>query len=398
MVKRMYLTLPSLIFTILVLASCNRYTDYSDVPYEENDPPAWEDPTVFQINKLAPRAHFIPYKTVDQARAEDKWQSPFLQSLNGTWEFNLSQNPSERPYWFFKDDFDTREWNTIEVPSNWELEGFDYPIYTNVKYPHEKTPPVIQDHYNPVGSYKRKFTIPSDWDGKDVILHIGAASSMVNVWVNEEYVGYSEDSKTPAEFNISKFLKPGENSLAIEIFRWCDGSYLEDQDFWRMSGITRDIYLLARDEQQIHDFRVTAGLDETYTTGRFSLSIDVLNLEHNDASATVDVTLFDHGNPVEEFSKEINTGKQNIQFAAELANVKIWSAEIPNLYELIITLKNNDEIVEVIRQDVGFRTIEIKDAMLFVNGQYVYMKGANLHEHHPVNGHVVDKETMLKDI
>lgn len=398
MVKRMYLTLPSLIFTILVLASCNRYTNYSDVPYEENDPPAWEDPTVFQINKLEPRAHFIPYKTVDQARAKDKWQSPFLQSLNGTWKFNLSQNPSERPYWFFKDDFDTRDWDEIKVPSNWELEGFDYPIYTNVTYPHEKTPPVIQDHYNPVGSYKRTFSIPSDWDGKDIILHIGAASSMVNVWVNEQYVGYSEDSKTPAEFNISKFLKPGENSLAIEIFRWSDASYLEDQDFWRMSGITRDIYLLARNPQQIKDFKVLSGLDETYTNGQFSLVIDVLNEGESAGSTEVEAVLYDNGNELAAFSESVSNGKQSIQFEEEIPDAKIWSAEIPNLYELIITLKNNDEIVEVIRQDVGFRTIEIKDAKLYVNGRYVYMKGANLHEHHPVNGHVVDKETMLKDI
>ncbi len=397
MVKKIQLPF-TLAFLIIVVASCNNYNDYSDVPWEEENPPAWEDPAVFQKNKLAAHAHFIPYKTVEQARQEDKWQSPFLQSLNGTWQFHLAQNPSERPYWFFMDDFDTREWGEIKVPANWELEGYDYPIYTNVKYPHEKTPPVIQDHYNPVGSYKRTFKIPGNWAEKEIILHFGAVSSAMKVWVNEQFVGYSEDSKLPAEFNITKYLKKGENSLAVEIYRWSDASYLEDQDFWRMSGITRDVYLLARDQQQIQDFRVTSGLDETYTNGQFMLSVDVLNLGENTENTRLQANLYKDGAFVVEFSQPVNTGKQNINFNAEIPSAEKWSAEIPNLYELIITLKNSDETVEVIKQDVGFRTIEIKDANLLVNGKYVYLKGANLHEHHDVKGHVVDRETMLKDI
>ncbi len=168
------------------------------------------------------------------------------------------------------------------MPANWELEGFDYPIYVNVKYPHAKTPPLIQKHYNPVGSYKNTFVVPKIWKDKDVVLHIGAASSMVNVWINEKFVGYSEDSKTPAEFNITKYLESGNNSIAIEIFRWCDGSYLEDQDFWRMSGITRDIYLVARDKQSLADFRVTSVLDTTsYSTGLFNLDLKLNNNAEN---------------------------------------------------------------------------------------------------------------------
>jgi beta-galactosidase len=266
-------------FICMLAFSCNQYTSYSNVQWEESENPAWEDPEVYAINREVPRAHFIPYESVQQARTEDKWQSPKVQSLNGMWKFHLAQNPSERPYWFFKDDFDTREWDEIKVPSNWELEGYDYPIYTNITYPHGKTPPLIEGDHNPVGSYKRTFTLPSSWSGKKIILHFGAASSMLNVWVNEQYVGYSEDSKTPAEFNITEYLKPGENTLAVEIFRWCDGSYLEDQDFWRISGMTRDVYLLARDQQQIQDFKVISGLDEAYTNGILSLEIDVMNLE-----------------------------------------------------------------------------------------------------------------------
>lgn len=415
----------SAIFVIfLAVASC-KYKDYSQVAFSEPHPKPWEDPAINQINKLPPRAHFIPFATVEQAQTEDKWQSPFIQSLNGMWKFNLAQNPSERPYWFFKNDFDIRKWAEIKVPSNWELEGYDYPIYTNITYPHAKTPPVIQSHYNPVGSYKRTFTIPENWKGKDVVLHIGAASSMVNVWVNEQFVGYSEDSKTPAEFNIAQFLKKGENSLAIEIFRWCDGSYLEDQDFWRMSGITRDIYLMARAEQQVQDFRVVSVLDSTYTNGIFSLNIDVLNLGETAANTVVEavlseVDLTERGiskklggenlsvnvegkitrttKSIKSFSKELTAGKTNVLFEAVLQNVKQWSAEIPNLYELVISVKNGENVVEVIRQDVGFRTSEIKNGNLLINGKYVYLKGANIHEHHEKTGHYVEMETMLQDI
>jgi len=382
----------------IIILSCSKYKDYSTVPHEEESPAPWENPAVNQINKMDPHAHFIPFETIDQAQTEDKWQSPMLQSLNGTWKFNLAQNPSERPYWFFKDDFDTSIWKDIKVPANWELEGFDYPIYVNIKYPHAKTPPKIQANYNPVGSYKRTFTIPQNWKGKEIILHFGAASSMLNVWVNGQFVGYSEDSKTPAEFDITKFMKPGENSLAVEIFRWCDGSYLEDQDFWRMSGITRDVYLLARADQQVQDFRVFAGLDETYTNGIFSLNIDVLNTSESAGSSVVEAVLNDNGNAVEIFSKPLTSGKTNLVFEATVPNVKQWSAEIPNLYELVITLKNSDQVVEVVRQEVGFRTSEIKNGNLLINGKYVYLKGANIHEHNDKTGHYQDKETMLLDI
>ena len=384
-----------LLFAGALMLSCNRYTDYSNVPFEEENPPAWENPAVCQINKVAPHAHYIPFATVEQARSEDKWQSPMLQSLNGMWKFHLAQNPSERPYWFFKNDFDTREWADINVPANWELEGFDYPIYTNVPYPHAKTPPLIQKHYNPVGSYKRTFTTPSEWKGKEVYLHFGAVSSMLNVWVNEQFVGYSEDSKTPAEFNITKYLKKGENTLAVEIFRWSDASYLEDQDFWRMSGMTRDVYLLGRNPQHIRDFRVGSALDSTYTNGLFSLNVELEESE-NPEEMTIDAVLSDNGTVINEFSEKVKDNK--VQVELQIPGVKKWSAEIPNLYELVITLKNDKGIVEVIKQEVGFRTIEIKNANLLVNGQYVYLKGANIHEHHDKTGHVVDKVTMLKDI
>ena len=387
-----------LVFLVFALSCTSKY---ENVAFEEPNPKPWEDPEIVQINKEQARAHFIPYATAEQAANDKIWDSPNIVSLNGIWKFNLSENPGERPFYFFKDDYDTRDWSEIPVPSNWELEGFDYPIYTNVKYPHAKTPPLIQEHYNPVGSYKRVFKIPSSWAENEIILHFGAASSMLNVWVNEQFVGYSEDSKTPAEFNITKHLKKGTNTLAVEIFRWCDASYLEDQDFWRLSGITRDVFLMARNKQHIRDFEVTSDLDENYQNGVFALDVEVLNSEAEDKTISVEAKLLDGDKIIEDLSVNtiVSEGKNPVSFKANLSGVKKWTAETPNLYLLLITLKDQaGEVIEVLRQDVGFRKIEIKNGQLMVNGQPIYMKGVNLHEHHDVKGHVVDKETMLKDI
>ena len=389
----------TLLFVLLIGFSCT--SKYENVPFEDPNPKPWEDPEIVQINKEAPRAHYIPYATAEQAIQDEKLKSPFISSLNGIWQFHLSQNLDERPFWFFKDDFDTGDWDKIKVPSNWEVEGFDYPIYTNITYPHGKTPPLIQKKYNPVGSYKRTLEIPADWDGKEIILHFGAASSCLNVWVNEQFVGYSEDSKTPTEFDITSFLKKGKNTLAVEIFRWCDGSYLEDQDFWRLSGMTRDVFLMARNKQNIHDFRVTAGLDENYQDGTFKLNVELENLEESTGKLTLQAELRDGNQAIKTFEKEIELAKGNetLSFEANFPDVKKWSAEKPNLYLLLLTLKDAEgKTIEVLRQDVGFRTSEIKNGQLMVNGKAIYVKGVNLHEHNDTTGHVVGRATMLKDI
>lgn len=377
----------------LALYSCTNYNDYADVPFDEKVPADWENPAVNEINRESPRAWFVPFASEEEVDVNDIWASSLIRSLNGDWLFKYSKNPSSRPFYFFKDDYDTRKWSVIKVPSNFELEGYTYPIYTNVQYPFAKTPPTIQDNYNPVGSYKRSFTIPDDWSGKDIYLHFGAVSSAMYVWVNGLQVGYSEDSKTPAEFNITKYLKPGKNTLAVEVYKWSDGSYLEDQDFWRLGGITRDVFLMAREQMHIRDFRVEAGLDDDYTTGKFELSIDVAG----PAEGSIEASLKNGDILLDQFSGQIKDGKYN--FTATYEQVKRWTAETPNLYELLITLKNaNDTVLEVIRQDVGFRRVEIKGHTLLVNGQYIYLKGVNLHEHHDITGHVVDEATMLKDI
>jgi beta-galactosidase len=374
---------------------------YKDVPFKEKTPHDWENPAVSEINREALRAYFIPYASAEQALQNDIWKSPFIQSLNGTWQFHLSHNPYVRPFYFFKDDYDTDDWTTIKVPGNWELQGFDVPIYTNIRYPHDATPPTIQKRWNPVGSYKRTFTLPANWDGKEIFLHFGAVSSAMYVWVNEQMVGYSEDSKTPAEFDITKYLKKGQNSLAVEVYRWCDGSYLEDQDFWRMSGITRDVFVMARNPQYIKDFRVSSPLINDYKDGEFSLTAQIVNVSKKTPAVTVEALLLDGKNKVVDLKVTEKTAPTPVtaEFNTRIQGVKPWSAENPNLYQLVITLKDESgKVLEVLRQDVGFRTVEIKNSQLLVNGVAIYLKGVNIHEHNETTGHYQDEATMLKDI
>jgi len=401
MTKQQFIKKITLLFLVIgLITACTSYNKYEGVAFEEKVPADWENQEVFEINREAPRASFIPYLSKDKALADQKWDSQLLQSLNGQWKFHLAHTPAERPYYFFKEDYDIRDWDEIKVPSNWEVVGYDVPIYTNVKYPHEQTPPTMQDHYNPVGSYKKTFTISNDWKNKELFVHFGAVSSAFYIWINGQMVGYSEDSKTPAEFNITEYVKSGENNIAVEVYRWSDASYLEDQDFWRLSGLSRDVYLQAREKQHIRDFTVIADLDETYTNGKFKLSVKTLNKEASEAGIMVEAGLYDGDALIQSFEEEKTlSDKALVDFEATVPNVKKWTAETPNLYQLYITLKGKDgKIHEVIRQDVGFRKVEIKNSQLLVNGQAIYLKGANLHEHHDVNGHVVDRETMLKDI
>ena len=382
---------------LILLSSCNKNHKYADVPFEEQEIPDWENPAVFGINKEQPRAYFIPYLNNDDVITDKAKNSPFYTSLNGEWEFNLAIKPDDRPYYFFKEDYDTSDWKSIKVPANWELEGFDVPIYTNVKYPHEKTPPKIQDHYNPVGSYRTYFNIDTI-DSKEVFLHFGAVSSAMYVWVNGEKVGYSEGSKTPAEFNITKYLKKGENLLAVEVYRWSDGSYLEDQDFWRLSGITRDVYLLERNKTHIKDFWSQADLDASYKNGKFNVNIELEN-KTNENYIVETILLDSDKKEVYAASKNIEDGKTTLEFEKTISNVHLWNAENPYLYNLIIQLKTEDStLIEAVGTEVGFRNVVVKNGQLLVNGKAIYAKGVNLHEHHDRNGHYLDEETMIKDI
>lgn len=386
---------------VLVFSGCKRYHDYKDVIFNEKEPRDWENPEMISQNREEPHASFISFGDQQSALEGNRTSSPNVLSLDGVWKFNLVKSPDQRPHWFFMDDFDTRDWDEIEVPSNWEMKGYDVPIYVNITYPHENNPPFIKHDYNPVGSYKRFFKVPSEWKNKEVYLHFGAVSSAFYVWVNEQLVGYSEDSKTPAEFNITEYLKRGNNSIAVEVYRWCDGSYLEDQDFWRLSGIQRSVFLHARPKVYVEDFFAIGDLENNYRDGLLKLNVRLKSATEKTDEMLLNASLLDGRQTMFSESRKItlSDGKAEIDFEKSFADIKKWSAETPDLYTLLITLQKADgEILECLSSKIGFRKVEIKDSQLLVNGVAVYLKGTNLHEHHDVDGHVIDEATILKDI
>ncbi len=395
--------LKTISFLLLILiTACTNYRKYEDIDYEEQEPRDWENPAVFSKNRELPHATMLSYPDEESALKGEDNNSPRYMSLDGKWKFNWVKTPGERPYWFFKDNFDTRDWDEINVPSNWELEGYGIPFYVNTGYGFEINPPYIDHEWNPVGSYKRSFTLPDEWKGMDIFLHFGAVSSAFYVWVNEELVGYSQGSKTPAEFRITDFVKKGKNTIAVEVYRWCDGSYIEDQDFWRLSGIQRSVFLHARPTARISDYFIRAGLDESYENGIMDLDVE---LSCDDAEAetiyTLEYKLLREDRLLASEQKELSCkgGPEVLNFKAMIEDVDQWSAENPHLCRLLITLRDErGGILESISSAVGFRTVEIKDSNLYVNGKYVYLKGVNLHEHHDEKGHVTDVETMLQDI
>lgn len=367
----------------------------------EQVPRDWEDPSIFNINREAPRASFFSYASEKSALVDNHLGSEFYHSLNGRWLFNWVPVPDERPFYFFKDDYDTRDWDHIDVPSNWETQGYGVPIYVNVKYPHENNPPFIAHDNNPVGSYKRDFRISALWNDREIFLHFGAVSSAFYLWINEEMVGYSQGGKTPAEFNITSYLKSGKNTVSVEVYRWCDGSYLEDQDFWRLSGITRDVYLFATSKVHVLDVFVKSDLTNNFQDGVFEANIELRNYDTPDSSYQVKVTLYDKQEVLfmQEKTLVVTGNKHDISFVDTIPEIKTWSAERPYLYTLLIALKNDKgRVIEALSQKVGFRKIEIKNKQLLVNGAAVYLKGVNLHEHHDVTGHVINEETMRLDI
>jgi beta-galactosidase len=386
---------------VIAISACKKQSKYEGVKFTEKEPRDWENPEIFKLNREAPHASLISFPDENSALNTKKEDSQAYLSLNGTWKFNWVKSPDERAHWFFKDDYDISDWDEIEVPSNWQMKGYDIPIYVNIPYPHKKDPPLIPHEWNPVGSYKRSFKIPSDWKDKEVFLHFGAVSSAFYVWVNEQLVGYSEDSKLPAEFNITKFLKKGKNSLAVEVYRWCDGSYLEDQDFWRLSGIQRDVFLHARPKTYVNDFFAVADLTNNYNDGQLRLDVTLRNKDRNLSEVTLDASLYEGTQKL--FTESQKAGLSDsvsvVSFAKDIPGVKKWSAEKPNLYSLVITLKEkNGSVLESVSAKIGFRKVEIVNSQLLVNGVAINIKGTNMHEHHDVNGHVVDEATIMKDI
>jgi beta-galactosidase len=367
-------------------------------------PEDWENPAALHAGTEMPRATFIPYPDAAAALKPGPTESTRVLSLNGAWKFHWSARPDDRPLDFWRPEADVRAWKDIPVPSDWMFQGYDIPIYVNSSYefaPNPEPPFVPHDH-NPVGSYRRTFTVPAAWDGLDVFLHFGAVKSFFNVWVNGERIGFSKGSKTPAEWKITGVLKPGENVLAAEVFRWSDGSYLECQDFWRLAGIERDVYLYAAPKVRIRDYEVRAGLDRAYRSGRLEVTVELAG-EAAGAPPAVALTLLDAaGRKVHGAAKPAAPaadGRSVVRFEAVLPGVARWSAESPALYRLVLELRDpKGRPLEALASRIGFRTSEIKDGRLLVNGVPVLLKGVNRHEHDPATGHVISEESMRRDI
>ncbi|MCM1066998.1 MAG: DUF4981 domain-containing protein [Muribaculaceae bacterium] len=350
----------------------------------------WQDPDVSEINRAPMHTAYFAYENDDLAKAGDKSASKNYMSLNGPWKFNWVRNADQRPTDFFRTNFNDKGWDTMQVPAVWELNGYGDPIYVNVGYAwrnqYDNNPPYVPVENNHVGSYRRSFTVPADWSGKDIIAHFGSVTSNMYLWVNGRFVGYGEDSKLAHEFDLTPYLKPGkENLIAFQVFRWNDGTYLEDQDFFRYSGVGRDCYLYARDRKRIEDIRVTPDLDADYTDG------------------TLDIDIKAKGNPAIELSLVDATGKEVAATSAKagkstikLANPHKWSAETPYLYTLYAKVKGGNEVIPV---KVGFRKIELPgDGTILVNGKPVLFKGVDRHELDPDGGYVVSPERMMQDL
>ncbi|RUT79700.1 glycoside hydrolase family 2 TIM barrel-domain containing protein [Ancylomarina longa] len=360
----------------------------------------WENPQVVGKNKEKPRASFFAFRTSKRAIANKKSNSPFFIDLNGIWKFNWVEKPADRPIDFYKTDYNVSKWKDMKVPAHWELEGYGVPIYTDVSYPFPNNEPYIPHDYNPVGSYKREFIIPENWNGEEIYIHFGGVRSAMYLWINGEKVGYSQGSKTPAEFNITKYAKAGINQLAVEVYRFSDGSYLEDQDYWKVSGFERDVYLFARPKTHINDFSVTAGLNSAYTNGIFHLNVEVAHPFLKSAKRNISVQILDGNKQIYTSTKKmmLKKGDNKVIFTTSVRDVKKWSAETPNLYTLQITLKSGKNIQEVIRRKIGFRTSEIKNGLLQINGVPLTIRGVDRHEHDPDHGRVISEELMIRDI
>jgi len=362
----------------------------------------WENPQLFELNKEKPHASFMLFSKKEEVVADDYSASPFYQLLNGTWKFVYADKYVDRIQDFYRTDLDDTKWHDLPVPSNWELKGFGTPIYTNIIYPFPKNPPFVGED-DPVGTYRKEFTIPDSWDGREILIHFASITGCAFVYVNGEKVGMTKASKSPAEFNLTKYLKKGNNLLAVQVFRWHDGSYLEDQDFFRISGIERDVFLYSMPSLTIWDFFLKPDLDAQYKDGPFAADIDLRKFNNSIQPGTLTVEIQDKtGRTV--FTQQQKVGAsadsiQTIHFKGLVKNPLKWSAESPNLYDCIITLKDNkSNAIAITGTKIGFRKVEIKNAQLFINGVATYVHGVNRHEHDENEGHVPNKSLMIKDL
>lgn len=363
----------------------------------------WENPTIFQQNKEEAHATFYTFNSMEKALSNCVASAEYIKSLNGIWKFKYVGQASKRPTDFYKTDIDNSSWDDIPVPSNWEMHGYGFKNYSNMEYPFTKDQPKIADKYSPVGSYVKYFEIPENWNNREIYIQLGAVKSGYYIWVNGQKVGYAQDSKLPSEFNITPYLVEGQNKLAIQVFQFTDGSYLEDQDFWRLSGIQRDVLLFARPKTHIRDIFARPTLDASYNKGEFSLTVDVINKQNkNVKNYTVSYQIIDNKKIVTEGTlplANIKKGQEStVNFKAINLDIEHWSAESPKLYKLAISLLKDNMVIEATAINIGFRTSEIKNGQLLVNGQPILLKGVNRHEHNEYTGHVINRQMMIDDI
>lgn len=363
----------------------------------------WENPSLIDIGKEKAHTDFILYADKSTALTKKPQSSPFYQSLNGTWKFVYADRIADAPTNYFEPNLDDSQWSNLPVPSNWERKGFGTAIYTNIVYPFPKNPPFIGGD-NPVGTYRKSFTVPENWSEREILLHFGSITGYARIYVNGKFVGMTKVSKSPAEFNISQFLQKGKNTLAVQVYRWHDGSYLEDQDFFRISGIERDVFLTALPKTSLWDFFIKGDLDAKYTDGLLSADVSLRKFKGSNIEAgSVNVELLDKTgktvwSQLQKVAKSTDT-LQNVSFKTTIKNPLKWSAEYPNLYTCVISVNDaQGKSLGTTSYKVGFRKVEIKNAQLLINGVPTYVHGVNRHEHDPVEGHVPNRELMLRDI
>lgn len=371
--------------------------------HAQNSIPDWENPEVFAINKEKTRATSLPFADEDSALKNEFASSPYYQSLNGIWKFYWVPKIGEVPVDFYKKNYDVSKWADMKVPANWEFNGYGIPMYVNVGFGFKAKPPHIDREDSPTGAYRREFSIPDNWDGRRVFIHFEGGTNSMYLWVNGEKVGYTENAKSPAEFDITKYIRKGTNTLACEVHKYSDGSYLEDQDMWRLGGINRSVYLYSTDQTRILDFFAHPDLDKNYKNGLFSLDLILKNYTNSQKNQTVEIAILDNN------QKKVFNNNQKVNIPADnsiettikgsVSSPLKWTAETPNLYTLLITLKDDKgKIIESTSHKIGFRKVEITDGQVLVNGKKVYFKGVNLHEFNTQTGQVVTREVMMRNI
>jgi len=368
--------------------------------------PDYENPRVFERNQELPHATLMPYPDQDMALEGERKSSPFHMTLNGPWQFQWAENPAGAPEEFYKPGYDRDNWQTIAVPSNWQMEGFGYPLFRNIGLPHPLDPPEVPEKFNPTASYYRTFELPEDWNKRQVFLHFEGVHSASYVWINGKEVGYNQGGMEPAEYDISPYLKRGENSIAVRVLRYSDGSYMEDQDTWRLSGIYRDVYLMSTPASHIRDFYVSTDLDESYEDASLKLAVWVRNYSEKKAGPyVVRTALYDRNGDIVPGGKGmISTDMMDggageiLDHSLEISSPLKWSAEYPHLYTLVMELVDGDEVLEVLSTRVGFREVEVINQAICINGVPIKFNGVNSHMMHPETGHTMDVETMRKDL